>query len=263
MTFSIIIANYNSEDTIRKCLDSILNQTFKDFEIMIVDDMSTDNSVNIIKEYKDERIKLIELRQKAYNGGARNIGFYSSVGEYILFLDCDDWLYSKDSLKAIKEVIDWNKADLIRLPYVAHKNGGEGKIMLKESTLEQMAHTVFVAPWTKAIKRDKFVDFPENTLLEDVVQHIEQIDNISSIAICKTPYAVWNRDNKNAISSDTAKYDENSKRYSSVYRNYADLIDLRCKHSYCEEERQKRIATYKDIILRDDVLGLINGGESQ
>ena len=126
-----------------------------------------------------------------------------------------------------------------------------------------MAHTVFVAPWTKAIKRNKIVKFPENTLLEDVVQHIEQIDNISSIAICRTPYAVWNRDNKNAISSDTAKYDENSKRYSSVYRNYADLIDLRCKHNYCEEERKKRILSYKDIILRDDVLGLINGGESQ
>ena len=261
--FSIIIPNYNSENTIRKCLDSILSQTFKNYEVIIVDDMSTDNSVNIIKEYKDDRIKLMELNFKAYNGGTRNIGVFNAMGNYILFLDCDDWIYSKDSLKAIYEVASISKSDLIRLPYVAHKNGGEGKIMLKENTLEKMAHTVFVAPWTKCIKKDKFVDFPENTLLEDVVQHIEQIDNISSIALCKTPYAVWNRDNENAISSDTAKYDENSKRYSSVYRNYADLIDLRCKHNYCEEERKKRILAYKDIILRDDVLSLINGGESQ
>lgn len=261
--FSIIMANYNSKDTINKCIDSILNQSYKNFELIIVDDVSTDNSVEIIEQYKDERIKILKCKQKYFNGGARNIGIDTAIGEYILFIDCDDWLYSKDSLKAINDVIEWNSADLIRLPYVAHKNGGEGKIMLKESTLEQMAHTVFVAPWTKAIKRDKIVHFPENTLLEDVVQHIEQIDNISSIAICRTPYAVWNRDNKNAISSDTAKYDENSKRYSSVYRNYADLIDLRCKHSYCEEERKKRILAYKDIILRDDVLGLINGGESQ
>ena len=263
MRFSIIMANYNSKDTINKCIDSILNQSFKNFELIIVDDVSTDNSVEIIEQYKDERIKLIKCKKKFFNGGARNIGIDNAIGEYILFIDCDDWLYSKDSLKAINEVIEWNRADLIRLPYVAHKNGGEGKIMLKESTCESLAHSVFVAPWTKAIKRSKIVHFPENTLLEDVVQHIEQIDNISSIAICRTPYAVWNRDNKNAISSDTAKYDENSKRYSSVYRNYADLIDLRCKHNYCEEERKKRIAIYKDIILRDDVLSLINGGESQ
>lgn len=263
MKLSIIIPNYNSQYTIKKCIDSILNQTYKNFEVIIVDDMSSDNSVNIIKEYDDPRIKLIELNKKRFNGGARNVGFDEATGDYILFLDCDDWLYSKDSLLAINEIINFYHSDLIRLPYVAHKNGVEGKVMLHENTCEKLAHSVFVAPWTKCIKRDKFVEFPENTLLEDIVQHIAQIDNIETIGICKTPYAVWNRDNANAISSDTAKYDENSKRYSSVYRNYADLIDLRCKHSYCEEERKKRIATYKDIILKDGVLGLINGGESQ
>ncbi len=264
--FSIIIPNYNSENTIRKCLDSILSQTFKDYEVIIVDDMSTDNSVEIVKEYVDlyyDKINLIQLNKKAYNGGARNIGVSKASGEYILFLDCDDWIYSKDSLKAIDVVIEWYGADLIRLPYVAHKNEVNAKVMIKDDTLEKIAKSVFVAPWTKCVKRSKFVEFPENTLLEDVVQHIAQIDNIESISICRIPYAVWNRDNVNAISSDVAKYDKNSKRYSSVYRNYADLIDLRCKHSYCEEERQRRLKAYKDVILHDDVLSLINGVDSQ
>lgn len=264
--FSIIIPNYNSENTIRKCLDSVLSQTFKDYEVIIVDDMSTDNSVEIIKEYVDlyyDKINLIQLNKKAYNGGTRNIGVFNAVGNYILFLDCDDWIYSKDSLKAIYEVASISKSDLIRLPYVAHKNGGEGKIMLKEKTIKDLAHTVFVAPWTKCIKKDKYVEFPENTLLEDVVQHIAQIDNIKTISVCKTPYAVWNRDNKNAISSDTAKYDENSKRYSSVYRNVADLIDLQLTNEECKKERQHRINAYKIIIKEDKILNLINGGESQ
>lgn len=261
--FSIIIPNYNSEKTIRKCLDSVLSQTFTDYEVIIVDDMSTDNSVNIIKEYKDDRIKLMELNFKAYNGGTRNIGVFNAIGNYILFLDCDDWIYSKDSLKAIYEVSSISKSDLIRLPYVAHKNGGEGKIMLKEKTIKDMAHTAFVAPWTKCIKKEKFVEFPENTLLEDVVQHIAQIDNIETISVCKTPYAVWNRDNANAISSDTARYDENSKRYSSVYRNVADLIDLQLNNEECKKERQNRINAYKIIIKEDKILNLINGGESQ
>lgn len=260
---SIIIPNYNSSKYINKCIDSILDQTYKNFELIIVDDMSTDDSVEKIKEYSDERIKLIELTKKGYNGGTRNIGIENAIGNYILFIDCDDWIYSRESIKEIVKVISETNADLIRLSYVAHKNNGEGKVTLRENTIEKMAHTVFVAPWTKCIKREKIVKFPENTLLEDVVQHIEQIDNINTIAICKTPYAVWNRDNENAISSDKAKYNENSKRYSSVYRNYADLIDLQLKNKYCIEEKEKRIKFYKDIILQDKVLDLINGGESQ
>lgn len=255
---SIIIPNYNSEKHINKCLNSILEQTYKDYEIIIVDDMSTDNSVELIKEYKDERIKLIELDHKAYNGGTRNIGVKEAKGNYILFVDCDDWIYSKESLKEIVKTIASSRADLIRLSYVAHK-GKECKIRLRESSLKDLANTVFVAPWTKCVKRELFVDFPENTLLEDVVQHIAQIDNIKTYAICPIPWIVWNRDNDNAISSDVAKYDKTSKRYSSVYRNVADLLDLKCKHDYCEEQRQFRIRNYEYIIQHGDILGLING----
>lgn len=257
--FSIIIPNYNSEETIKKCIDSILAQTFKDYELIIVDDMSEDNSVNIIKQYTDERIKLIELNKKAYNGGSRNIGVSKAIGKYVLFVDCDDWLYSPNSLKEIYKVIRQTGADLIRLSYVAHKKNKECKIRLKEKDLKELVSTIFVAPWTKCIKKELFVPFPENTLLEDVVQHIAQIDNIETIGYCKIPVIVWNRANKDAISSDTMKYTKEDKRYSSVYRNIADLLDLKCKHDYCEEQRQFRIKNYEDIIRRDDILGLING----
>lgn len=259
---SIIIPNYNSEKHIQKCIDSVLEQTYKDFELIIVDDMSTDNSVDIIKQYQDERIRLIELTKKAYNGGTRNIGVSEAKGNYILFLDCDDWIYSKDSLKEIVKTIALTKADLIRLSYVAHK-GKECKIRLREKDLDQLANTVFVAPWTKCVKRELFVEFPENTLIEDIVQHIAQIDNINNFVICSIPWVVWNRDNEEAISSDVAKYDKSSKRYSSVYRNLADLLDLRCKHDYCEKQRQFRIKNYEDIIRRQDILGLINGVDTK
>lgn len=262
MKISLIIPNYNSEKYIKKCLDSILEQSYKNIEIIIVDDLSTDNSLNIIKEYNDKRIKLIELKEKRYNGGTRNVGIDNATGEYILFVDCDDWLYCKDSIKEIVKKIDQSHADLIRLSYVAHK-GKECKIILREKNLDLLANSVFVAPWTKCIKKDKIVKFPENTLLEDIVQHIEQIDNINTFCICITPFIVWNRDNENAISSDVAKYDKNSKRYSSVYRNLADLLDLRCKHDYCEKQRQFRIKNYEDIIKRNDILGLINGVDSK
>lgn len=260
--YSIIIPNYNSSKWIKTCIESVLEQTYKNFELIIVDDISTDNSVDLIKEYQDSRIKLIELKEKRYNGGTRNVGVENATGDYILFLDCDDWLYNCNVLKELNRTIMQYPYDIIRLSYIAKKNTS-ARVKIRDNNLKDLANSVFCAPWTKCIKRDKFVPFPENTLLEDVVQHIAQVDNADTYINAYNYWAVWNRENEEAISSDVAKYTVNSKRYSSVYRNYADLLDLKCKHDYCEEQRQFRLRNYKDIILRDDVLNLINGGDSR
>lgn len=261
--FSVIIPNYNSSKWIKKCIQSVLEQTYKNYEIIIVDDVSTDNSVEIIKSFNNDNIKLIELKDKAYNGGTRNIGVSNATGDYIIFIDCDDWLYNNRVLEAIAIQINITGADLIRLSYQAYTNERKCVIKLKEKNLDELANTVFVAPWTKCVRIDKFVPFPENTLLEDIVQHIAQIDVIDKIGYCNIPVIVWNRSNTEAISSDIAKYDKTSKRYSSVYRNLADLLDLRCKHDYCEKQRQYRIRNYEDIIQKGDILGLINGRDSK
>ena len=129
----------------------------------------------------------------------------------------------------------------------------------KENIPKDLVNSVFCAPWTKCVKRELFVPFPENTLLEDVVQHIAQVDVINSIGLVDVPVVVWNRTNENAISSEVKTYTRDDKRYSSVYRNVADLLDLRCTHDYCEEHRQWRLNNYIDIVQRGDILGLING----
>ena len=251
MKFSIIIPNYNSEKTIVKLLDSIKNQNYKDYEVIIVDDVSTDNSINIIKEYirtnNNLDITLFELTKKRYNGGTRNAGVECASGNYILFADCDDWIFSNESLENISKVIDKNQnIDLVRLSYapcIKGEYGSLGIIKLREKTLEELVSTVFVAPWLKCIRRDLFIPFPENTLCEDVVQHIAQIDIIETFICSET-----HRDNPEAISADGRVYERDSKRFSSIYRQLADLLDLRCKHDYCEKERQKRIEWYLDKI---------------
>lgn len=255
MRFSIVIPNYNSEKTIIKLLDSIRTQTYKDYEVIIVDDMSSDNSPKMIEDYiKNKNLGgqfyQVNLASKRYNGGTRNEGVEYAIGEYILFADCDDWFYRNDCLEQISKIIDENnKPDLIRLPYTPCIKGQSGyKVNLHEKNLSELAHTVFVAPWTKCIKRELFVPFPENTLVEDVVQHIAQIDVIKTIAYCDTPIIVWNRDNPDAISADNRIYAIDSKRFSSIYRNIADLLDLRCHHDYCEHRRQERIAWYLDKV---------------
>ena len=93
MLFSIIIPVYNVERYIHACLESVLNQTFKDWEALCVNDGSTDGSVSILEEYaaKDSRIKVIS-QSNAGTAAARNTGLLAAQGEYIFFLDSDDWL---------------------------------------------------------------------------------------------------------------------------------------------------------------------------
>lgn len=91
MKVSVIIPVHNSEKYILECINSVINQTYKNLEIIVVDDKSTDDSVSIIKNIKDKRIKLIELNINSGAAIARNKGIETSTGDYICFLDSDDY----------------------------------------------------------------------------------------------------------------------------------------------------------------------------
>ena len=92
---SIITPTFNSEDYIEKTLVSIINQTYKNWELLIIDDCSVDNTADVIKEFfnEDERIKLFQLEKNSGAGVARNIGIENAKGRFIAFCDSDDyWL---------------------------------------------------------------------------------------------------------------------------------------------------------------------------
>lgn len=105
---SIIIPIYNTEKYLRKCLDSVCNQTFGDIEIICINDCSTDGSLNILNEYaqKDNRIKIIDFKENRGVAIARNTGIDEAQGEYISFVDADDYVdldfFEKLYNKAIK-----------------------------------------------------------------------------------------------------------------------------------------------------------------
>ena len=94
---SVIVPVYNVEDYLKECLDSIINQTLKEIEILCIDDCGTDNSIDILREYskKDNRIKIISHKENKGLGPARNTGINEAKGEYISFIDSDDFI-SKD-----------------------------------------------------------------------------------------------------------------------------------------------------------------------
>ncbi len=111
--FSVIIPAYNSEKFIDKCIESVLSQTFSDFELVLVDDGSADNTLDVLNRYAERDSRVRVLHQE--NGGhtsARNLGLAHSRGEYILFVDSDDWL-DLDVLEKCEIDIRKNNTDII------------------------------------------------------------------------------------------------------------------------------------------------------
>ena len=100
---SVIVPIYNDDRYLHECLDSIINQTFEDIEIICVNDGSTDESLNILKQYesRDCRVKVISQENKGV-GAARNAGIKIASGEYIYFIDADDFL----ELTGLEEMYD-------------------------------------------------------------------------------------------------------------------------------------------------------------
>ena len=98
--YSIILTVYNCDQFLHSAINSVLNQTYKDFELVIVNDCSTDNSLDIIKSFNDNRIKLINNNQNYGCGISRQIGIDNSNGEYTLFLDGDDTI-TEDCLEVL------------------------------------------------------------------------------------------------------------------------------------------------------------------
>ena len=248
--FSVIIPNYNSKEWWKRLLESIEAQTFKDYEVIVVDDMSTDGSYDAINEWvcedydnRSKRYRLYQNETKRLNGGTRNVGVSKASGEYILFIDCDDYFYTKDAFQMISDEIDRTHADLIRLPYHYLVQYREGDMPLHEDTIAKLMQSVFVAPWTKCVKRELFRPFPEGTLNEDVSQHIDQVDQIESMGYVNSPICVWNCRNKNAIS----KHEENPLRKASYWKQIADLEVLDLKHDYSKEWKQARLEQYYTI----------------
>ncbi|MDN0071274.1 glycosyltransferase [Bacteroides caecigallinarum] len=89
--FSIIIPAYNSEWCIKRCLESILNQTYSNWEAIVIDNNSTDRTIEIVKEFKDNRIKFFSINNNGIIAKSRNYGISKSEGEFICFLDSDDY----------------------------------------------------------------------------------------------------------------------------------------------------------------------------
>lgn len=138
MKYSIIIPIYNVEKTIRRCLDSVIRQTYQNLEIICVNDGSTDNSLKILQEFKsDSRVKIITQANKGL-AGARNTGIKIATGEYITFIDSDDW-YELDYIETMNKIILQNSnVEVIRSNYFVD----DGKNKIKQNMQECFSNKI-------------------------------------------------------------------------------------------------------------------------
>ena len=242
--FKIIIPNYNNEKWLDKCLSSIFNQTFKDFEVIVVDDCSTDGSLDIIRKYP---VKLIQADHKVYNGGARNIGIrLESNQPYTMFLDSDDWFYDNKVLEKIAKHLKKNPVDCLTLQYNCIMDYGEIVMTMERNTLKDLVDSPNVACWTKVIKTELIQEFPENTLMEDCVQHIKQCNFIKTMDTTKFTSIAYNRMNVEALTNPEKR--QSIKWKASIFRLYADLLELWCENEDCEARRIEDMNRIKNQI---------------
>ena len=234
--FSIIIPNYNNAKWISKTIESVTNQTYTDWEMYIIDDMSTDNSIEVINKYKDKRIKLIENEIKLYNGGSRNVGILkakkTNPDGYLLFIDSDDWLSNNKVLEKLNNFIE--DEDLITMDYEYYINNEikpAGKHHYQNKDDLFMTVGCMCAVWCKCFKVEIAPLFEFNTLMEDRNYHYRLINRINTFSHFDGITHTWNKMNKNSVTSDKNKKYESDLQAriewnNCAYRHIAGMLDL-------------------------------------
>ena len=193
---SIIVPVYNTAKYLNKCINSLLNQTLKEIEIILINDGSTDNCESIIKKYKDKRIKYISKKNEGI-GKTRNLGIEIASGEYLAFIDSDDYIESKFCEvmynKAIKD-----KCDIVICDYFEDINNELKEIKFasfKDTNLmenPEIINYINLGPCNKIYKKELIKDnnilFKKGVWFEDVEFTYRLLPYINSIGVVKEKF---------------------------------------------------------------------------
>ena len=220
--FAVIIPNYNNDrgeyngkSFLRNCIESVLNQTYGNLELIVVDDCSDDTSVDTISSYKDKRVHLIKNKRKRYNGGSRNVGIEYALDnfdfDYFCFLDSDDWWKHNKVLEHINDQLYNHELMTIGVEML-HHNGVSCRNYHKITEYKDLYsfnNKLWCTAWARIIRKDKIVYFCEDTLMEDRVWTYRLADglNFDNVICLGEICYVWNRMNtENSVSLVRSEY---------------------------------------------------------
>ncbi len=265
---SIVMPVYNAKEYIRKSLDSLVNQTLKDIEIIAVDDGSTDNTQEIIEEYINKYPEIIKSYQKE-NGGpsdARNFGIMEANGEYITFLDPDDYveldIYEKMYNKAKEENSDlvdcnfyWEYPNKMKLD--------KGK---QYTNKQEMLVNTRVMPWNKLIKKSLLdlnnIMFPKGLRYEDVEFSYKLVPYCDKVSFIEEPLVHYVQRKSSAsytfneITRDIFKVLDNVMEYyknNNLYEEYKEELEyIYTRYLLCSS--LGRMLRVKDKKLKEELI---------
>lgn len=221
--FSIIIPVYNVENYLNQCLESILIQNYSNFEIILINDGSTDSSFEICKSFQEKEAKIQLIDQK--NGGlsdARNKGLLAAKGEYIIFTDSDDYWEGKEVLKDLNRLIKESNPDIIiheesrffskndvyckyNQRFIKNKTGN-----FKDEIIDLVYYDLFnAAAWDKVIKRSILIDnqlfFPFGKKSEDIEWCGKLMHFIKSFTLYSKSFYVYRQVRKDSITTSISE----------------------------------------------------------
>ena len=253
---SIIVPVYNVEGYIRKCLDSLINQTLDDIEIIVVDDGSTDESINIIQEYENTYPDKIRYFKKE-NGGvatARNFGISHATGEYIAFLDSDDYveldIYEKMYKKAKQENSDLVECDFIwEYPNKSKIDNG-----IVYTNKKEMLTYARVIPWNKLIKKNLIdaheVQFPNGLRYEDMEFTYRIIPYLDRVSFVKEPLVHYVQRNSSVSYSFNVETED-------IFTILDNVIEYYKSNNFYEEYKNELEYTYTRILLCSSLFRIV------
>ena len=226
---SVVSPVYNGAKYLEPFLRSVLQQSFPHFELIMVDDGSTDSSIEIIKTYqkKDSRIHLIGQNHKGA-GSARNFGLSRAKGQYIIFLDCDDW-FSEDFFKTMIDRIEADQSDIAICEFFIYnqQTGETEQFVIPETGNQKIERTNLVFdifepnPWTKLyrvsfLKRNQLL-FQEIPSCNDWSFGYTSLACAEKISVIREPLVYYRTKTNTSISS------QRYKRTTDIVRAVLDL----------------------------------------
>ena len=238
---SIIVPIYNVEEYLRKCLDSLISQTFKEIEIWAVSDGSPDNSVAIIKEYakKDKRVKCIENSNGGY-GSVLEYAIKNIETEYFLICDPDDWL-SNDAIEVLYNKAQKNDLDIVvGCKYTVYNDNSEeqydeskfaGCHVLKDKVYEDVHEFYFLQPSPHAklyrTKICKDIVFPHKVSFTDYLLYLLALSNSKRVMYIDNALAYYLIDRPGNSMTDTKPkvFDDHQIVLNSVIDQIKDNYD--------------------------------------
>ncbi len=275
---SIIIPMYNVQDYIEKCLKSVIEQTYTNIEVLIIDDGSKDNSYNLAKQFlqNDNRIKIIQQE----NGGlsdARNTGIIKAKGDYLFFLDSDDYIppycieYLYDLISSNKTKISIGAHTILKNKKSIYKGIGKNQIKVysQKEILKEILYDVNVdlSAWAKLYKKELFknIKYPKGLCFEDTATTYKLLYLCDKVSVGGNSVYFYNiRQNSITTKSDFSKkiqLIENTKEMcSSILEKYPDLEDYTNKrivwsyfstlNQYLKSNNKKQFKTDKNEIVK-------------